>query len=113
MSDEKPILPLLDQRLLWFLDANRQGVLHLLRADQTNPPAAADLSLALQTLKTGAEAMCGLVNHAVAVAEKERLLAETKKIQAETERLVAEKERLWAERDKIKSDAECSKAGKM
>lgn len=113
MSDEKPTLPLLDQRLLWFLDANRQGVLHLLRADQTNPPAAAELSLALQTLKTGAEAMCGLVNHAVAVAEKERLWAETKNIQAETERLVAEKERLWAERDKIKSDAECAKAGKM
>lgn len=113
MTDAKPILPLLDQRLLWFLDANRQGVLQLLREDQTNPPAAANLSLALQTLKTGAEAMCGLVDHAVAVAEKDRLLAETKKIQAETERLLAEKGRLSVERDKINAETERFKAGKI
>lgn len=102
-----------DKRLIWFLDANRQGVLHLLRADQTNPPAAADLVLALQTLRTGAQTMCKLVENAGTVAEKERLLAETKKIEAETARLVAEKERLWAEKDRIKAETERIKAGKM
>lgn len=104
---------LFDQRLFWFLDANREGVLHLLRADQTNPPAAADLSLALQTLKTGAQTMCKVVENDGTVAEKERLLAETKKIEAETARLVAEKERLWAEKDRIKAETERIKAGKM
>lgn len=113
MSDAKPTLPLLDERLIWFLDANREGVLHLLRVDQSNPAVAANVSLALQTLKTGAETVHGLVEHAVAVAEKDRLLAETKKIQAETESLLAEKGRLYAERDKINAETERFKAKKM
>lgn len=114
MSNTNPSpAPLIDQRLIHFLDANRQGVLHLLRADQTHPPAAADLSLALQTLRTGAQTMCRLVENAGAGVEKERLLAETKKIQAETQRLDAERERLRAERDKINAETEKIKAGKM
>lgn len=98
--------PLFDQRLIWFLDANREGILHLLRPDQTNPPAEANLSLALETLRTGAETMCGLVDNAGAVAQKERLWAERDKVKAETERIKAETERIKAETEKIK-------AGKM
>lgn len=113
MADAKPTLPLLDQRLVWFLDANREGVLQLLRVDQSKPAVAANVALALQTLKTGAEAVRGVVEHAVAVAEKERLVAETEKIQAETERLVAEKGRLYAEKDKINAETERFKAGGM
>lgn len=108
-----PGMPVLDQRLIDFLDANRMGVLHLLRPDQTNPPAAADLSIALQTLRTGAETMLRLVENAGVVAETERLGAERKKIEATHHLLVLEKARVYAERDRITAEIEKIKAEKM
>lgn len=57
-------MPALDQPLVTFLDQNRASVLHLLRPDQANPPMAANLSLALQTLETGADTMLQLAENA-------------------------------------------------
>lgn len=108
-----PGAPVLDTRLINFLDANRMGVLHLLRPDQTNPPPAADLSIGLQTLKTGAETMLRLVENAGVVVETERLCAERKKIEATHHLLVLEKARVYAERDRITAEIERIKAEKM
>lgn len=72
--------PALDQRLLTFRDQNPASVLHLLRPDQANPPTAANVSLALQTLETGADTV-----------EKGRLWAERRNIEAAIHSLLLEK----------------------
>lgn len=106
-------MPDIDQRLLTFLEANRAAVLHLLRADQSHPPTAEDMSLGLQTLKTGADTMLRLVENAGVVVEKERLWAERSKIEAASHSLLLEKERVYAERDRIRAEMEKSKVDKF
>lgn len=103
-----------DQRLIWFLDANREGMLQLLRANQANPAQPIDLSLALETLKVGAETMCRFVEKGVAEAEKERLWAERDKIKAETEKTRVEMEKINAEteRDRMKQGKDMLKTQK-
>lgn len=77
----------LDLRLTDKLQSIRDGVLHLLRPDQSDPPSATHLLLGLQTLKTTADTTWAL-------AEKQRYWAETEKIKACTEQLRAEIEKI-------------------
>lgn len=86
----------IDHRLFDFLESNRNGILHLLRPDNPNPPAAADLASGLYTLKIAVEAI-------LKVAEKEKLDAEGKKIQEEVDKIKAETKKIQAETEKIKA----------
>lgn len=85
------------------LDKILNDLKQLLTPDQRNPPAAADVTIGMQTLKVAADTIWRM-------AETDKLYAETKRCQAETEKVVAEKERLVAERDKIKAYTEQLKA---
>lgn len=100
-----PGAPNFDRSLLEFLENIRKDVNHLLRPDQADPPAPADLGRGLDTLKTAADATVRLV-------EKERMRVEVEKIKAECERVKEEKERLRVEVDKIKAETERIKADK-
>lgn len=91
-------VPQFDLRLIELLENIRKDVLHLLRPDQRNPPAAADISIGLQTLKVAADTIWRVAEKEKLVAEKERLWAERDKIKAYTEQLKAETEKITAQK---------------
>lgn len=83
--------PDLDLRLIDMIAGIRNDVLHLLRADQRNPPSAGDVTLCLGILDKAAGAMWKLAETQRVRADTEFVLAEVQKIRGETEKIGAQR----------------------
>lgn len=73
----------LEYRMIDLLDKIRSDVVDLLQPDQRNNSLAADLSVALGTLKVVAETACQLIRKGKSTSETNKINAETAKNNSE------------------------------
>lgn len=88
-----------DKRLTLFIDAIRWDTMSLVRPDKSKVPSSLDnVSCALGTLKSLADATLQLAERERLWAEKGTVVVEIEKIKAETEKIRAETERIKAQK---------------